>query len=183
MGRSVSYPSGAYVTFAETPDEGQWCAACGEHVEDEACACDLSDWHAYEALSDEYAGNEEALAALDEVEDPRDWRDVELDWRQACEDWSEQARRLWPSMWDADDWRGREDHVIARNRLADFGVSEYCGLMAFWLVPRNEAPEALAERWCAQAFAKLESEFGTLRKRGHMSNGCGVYSRIEAAAC
>jgi hypothetical protein len=179
MGRSVSYPSGAYVTFNDTPTEPPYCCTCGETVEEDAagallCGCDLTEFRRWEAW-DEGSSDEE----VEEVEDPRHWIEGEIDWREECQCWSDYARELWPSMWDADDWIGREDHVLASNTFAHFGVSEYCGLMAFWLVPRGDYDRpALAERWCAQQFPKLQKAFGRFQKVGAMSNGEGVYVHI-----
>ena len=155
MGRSVSYPSGAHVTFAPTPYDEGLCLGCWEPESE--CEC---------------------------VEDARDIQPGEVDWDWIADDLRDRARDLFPSLWDADDWLGREDRVLARNRLVSFGFSEYCGLMAIWLVPRGDldgpGKEALAERWIESVWPKFQSTFGEFQKVGSMSNGEGVYRRIEA---
>lgn len=50
---------------------------------------------------------------------------------------AEAAKSLWPSFGDCDKWLDREDHAILENSLCYFGVSEYCGLAALWLVPKE----------------------------------------------
>lgn len=155
MGRSVSYPSGAWVTFCETPRDGDWCANCDASAED--CTCPEGD---------------------------RDWSDGETDWDWIKEDRQAEIQRLFNSFWEADDWLGREDHVLARNRLVNFGISEYCGLMAVWLVVRGDletaGQEALAEQWIKSVWPKFRATFGTRHKVGAMSNGEGVYQRNAA---
>lgn len=97
----------------------------------------------------------------------------------------EVAQEFWPSMWEEDrEWRGREDKVLCRNRLVDFGWSEYCGLAAFWMIPRGDletaGQEALAEHWIKTVEPRFRKTFGTLRKIGTFSNGEGVYERVAA---
>lgn len=150
MGRSVSYPSGAWVTFCETPVDPPYCRECDDDSGD--CGHDMLPG--------------------------------EADWDWINEEHQSEIRRLFPSFWTADEWRGREDHVLARNRLVDFGVSEYCGLMAVWLAVRTDldtaGQEALAEQWCKSVWPKFQKAFGTHQKVGSFSNGEGVYRRIAA---
>lgn len=181
MGRSVSSPAGAYVTFAETPVDSPYCCTCGEHVDIDSvgaasCGCDLTEFRRWE---DWATGCSEV--EVEEVEDPREWIEGETDWDWLVDDFRSAAMSLWPSLWEDHDWKGREDHILATNSFAHFGVSEYCGLMAIWLVPRTDIEfrmEALAARWCAQQFPKLKKAFGTFNKIGAMSNGRGVFAPI-----
>lgn len=87
---------------------------------------------------------------------------------------------LWPSFQPDYGWAGREDRVLASNGHALAGVSEYCGLVAFWLTIR-ETPdnEDLANHWLSQAEPKFKREFGTLRKVATASNGESFYERVE----
>lgn len=96
----------------------------------------------------------------------------------------EEVKRMFPSTWEQDEWLGREDHVLMANYHALFGMSEYCGLVSYWIVPRYDAgcsyrcgdiSPALTDRWIAQIEPKFTSAFGALRKLGSMSNGEGVY--------
>lgn len=82
------------------------------------------------------------------------------------------ARAFWPSFDPCDTWLGREDRAILRNRHAYVGVSEYCGLVAVWLVAREDAENpGLAEQWVASIAPAFTQQFGTLRKLGTASNG------------
>jgi len=117
-----------------------------------------------------------AFTHFDEEMDCWDWQDVINDTRDyACE--------LWPSFEPADYWRGREDLVLARNRLVEFGMSEYCGLVAYWLVARDDLDagrQALAEAWIARVGGRFIKTFGPLRLVGRFSNGEAIYERIAA---
>ena len=92
-----------------------------------------------------------------------------------------------PSVEDTDDWIGNENHVIAENRLARFGISEYCGLAAIWVVPRTSdeywtdpSRDGLALHWIEQTWPKVEAMFpNRLGLMGRFSNGEAVYQRTE----
>ena len=82
-----------------------------------------------------------ALVAFSHIEDEMDY----LDWQDMLDNVRDHAMSLWPSLYEADHWRGREDHVIAANSLVEFGISEYCGLVAYWLVPLEKQRTRLSE--------------------------------------
>jgi len=94
------------------------------------------------------------------------------------ENLEETARALWPSFRKCDVWLGREDHAILENNHTYFGVSEYCGLFALWLVPKNEN-DPLAWRWISQIENKFNKTFGTFRKVGCASNGECFFEKIS----
>jgi hypothetical protein len=168
MGRSVSYPSEAIVvTFMHIEPVEEACPNCdgsgslgfSEEGDDEAC----EDCH----------GSGEVALALDRE-----------DFDQTVEDFRQHLKHLFPSVESADDWIGREDHVVAENRLARFGISEYCGLVSYWIVPvepdyYGPNTKALSRRWIASIEDKFVKAFGELTKVGAMSNGEGVYRRIS----
>jgi hypothetical protein len=98
---------------------------------------------------------------------------------------------------DIDKWCGREDRGIVADDFGYCGVSEYCGLLSIWAVPKDEPDEldfaeALErapkhERWhasigkvLAKAAADTFGEANCLRKVGTFSNGEGVYERVPA---
>lgn len=95
------------------------------------------------------------------------------------EDIEARAAELWPSLSPVKNkWLGREDHALASNSFAYFGVSEYCGCVAIWLTPRGDLEaweEGLAMNWIGQARAKLEEAFGTMERLGAGSNGIPFY--------
>jgi len=125
MGRSVSYPSGAVVAFADH---------------------DCED---------------------------------ELDFEFLVEGFAESCKRNWPSLEDCDTWIGREDRAVAENCHAYVGVSEYCGCVAFWLLPKEDGycEDGLHQRWVDQIAGRFVEEFATLNRVGVMSNGVSVYER------
>lgn len=97
----------------------------------------------------------------------------------------EAGKLLFKSMSDCDDWVGREDRAVLENRLARIGVSEYCGLVAVWALPKtddygNDNP--LAIRWAETInLAPLAECFGRrLTRLGTFSNGEGVYQRAAS---
>jgi hypothetical protein len=159
MGRSVSYATGAQVVTFKTL-ESLPCDECNGtgnfDNEGEIEECDMCNGRGY----------------FDE------------DFDQIVEDFRQHLKHLFPSVESADDWIGREDHVLAENKLARFGVSEYCGLVSYWIVPvepdyYGPNTEALSRRWIASIEDKFVAAFGELSKVGSLSNGEGVYRRIS----
>lgn len=122
-----------------------------------------------------------------EVEDENDW-DFEYEWLR--DEVVERAMRLFPSLEPQDGWRGREDRILARNAFADFGISIYCGLVAIWIVERDDgsywdadsrtARSPRARRWLAQIAPRFDAEFGDFDCLGHMSNGESIYRKRAA---
>jgi hypothetical protein len=160
MGRSVSYPSAAQVVTFNHIDYS--CDECGSGTNTDIEDCEYCHGLGYD-------------------EDPEGWR-----FEQLIEDFRSHLKELFPSVEQADDWIGREDHVLAENKLARFGMSEYCGLVSYWVVPSMPDPrttnhDAFADRWIASIADKFVAAFGELTKVGSLSNGEGVYRRIDKA--
>lgn len=93
-------------------------------------------------------------------------------------------KKAFPSLYDDSEWLDREDHVILRNRLGLFGISEYCGLLAIWIVPADEESN-LSAPWCARAETKLGAVvadvFGQrLRRVATASNGESFFERVAS---
>jgi hypothetical protein len=122
-----------------------------------------------------------------EVDDEDDW-DFEYEWLRA--DLSERAAAAFPSLEAHDGWRGREDRILRRNAFADFGVSVYGGLVAIWVVERDDgaywdaewrtARSPRAQQWLRQIAPRFDALFGDYDCLGHMSNGEGVYRKRAA---
>jgi hypothetical protein len=95
--------------------------------------------------------------------------DLLQDFVKACEE-------CWPSLNLDIKWLGSEDQALLSNRLVRIGVSEYCGMVAYWVVPNEQNPECLtlATRWAKQIEKTFVSNFGGYEKVGSMSNGGGV---------
>ncbi len=102
--------------------------------------------------------------------------DEDDDWHEFIGYFQDAAKQKWPSMVDCDRWIGREDRAICENDYAYLGVSEYCGLVVVWLLPKEESP--LASNWCnliSSGFIKL---FGRYRKISTASNGESFFEAV-----
>ena len=127
-----------------------------------------------------------AFTAL-EVEDPDDW-EFEFGW--LVDGLRSRAGTAFPSLADHDGWRGREDRILMRNAFSDFGVSTYCGLVAIWIVEREDAAyldadwrtarSPRARRWLSQIAPRFDALFGELDLVGRFSNGEAVFKRRTA---
>lgn len=93
------------------------------------------------------------------------------------EDVRQHSNSLWPSLSNCDKWLGREDHAILENDHCYIGVSEYCGLVSTWLVPKEE--NNLSVAWCNQISNKFMKSFSTLNKVGQFSNGESFFERVN----
>jgi hypothetical protein len=98
-------------------------------------------------------------------------------------DWvKETCKQTWPSLHDEDHWLDREDHVLLANGHCYIGISEYCGLVAIWLVakdgyPYTDRPE-LAAAWCKQIAPRFSNLFKEYQKTATFSNGEVVYATV-----
>lgn len=124
-----------------------------------------------------------------ELADPEDSH-FEFDW--FVDDLRRRAHEAFPSLEEHDGWRDREDRILMRNAFADFGVSEYMGLVAIWIVEREDgasldadwrtARSPRAQRWIQQIARRFDSEFGELDLLGRFSNGEAIFRRRNAGA-
>lgn len=108
----------------------------------------------------------------------------EFEWEDLVEDIRESCKSVWPSLEDCDEFLDREDHALLENRLVYIGVSEYCGLVAIWIVPKedyygNEKP--LAFGWIGRISERFREMFGELVCKGRFSNGEAVFSYKDDA--
>ena len=123
-----------------------------------------------------------------EVEDPEDAQ-FEFDW--LIDDFRRRAGAAFPSLEEHDGWRNREDRILMRNAFADFGVSEYMGLLAIWIVEREDgayldadwrtARSPRAQRWLKQIAPRFDALFGELDLLGRFSNGEAIFRQREVA--
>lgn len=114
------------------------------------------------------------------VFDDFDGEDYEFD--DYVDDIRSRLREAFPSMNEVDKWVGREDRAIMANGFAYAGISAYGGLIAIWIVARDDiygSEVYLAENWVAGIEPRFEREFGSMVKVGSMSNGEGVYRAKE----
>lgn len=111
------------------------------------------------------------------------------DFDDAIEDLRAEIRAKDKSFRNISQWSG-EDHGLLVNDAYTIGVSEYCGLVAVWAVPKtwhedeegdtsivNDILEHNLEAWLIEA----AGYFGeVLRKVGTFSNGEAVFERRAA---
>ena len=100
-----------------------------------------------------------------------------LEWEFVVEGIQESAKSCWKSFDNCDEWLGREDHAILENGLAYIGISQYCGLTAIWLAPKDDECN-LCNGFASRIENRFNQLFGEFRRIGTFSNGEGVYERI-----
>lgn len=117
-------------------------------------------------------------------------------WREDCECFAECVQERFPSMYaidwrSPDAWVGREDRALCENSFAYIGISEYCGLVALWILPKdpkwyaNAGWEALRDHWIDSVRGSFEriadGWFGRpCRHVATASNGESFYEYKEA---
>lgn len=95
--------------------------------------------------------------------------------------------RAFPSVTKDDGWLGNEDRIVASNQFANFTLSEYCGLVAVCVVPKEDDYASqgwrnLRDHWLEGIYPKLKqavkSSYGeTLVRLGTASNGEAFFQR------
>lgn len=100
------------------------------------------------------------------------------DWGYHLEALRDLAAERYPSLSACNEWLGREDRAVLENAHCYITVSEYCGLVAVAIVPKEGN---LAERWCSQVdLAPLVEAFGPrLISKGRFSNGEQAFFRAD----
>jgi len=111
--------------------------------------------------------------------------DDAFEFRQATDALRDLLAQAYPSLTRDDTWIGREDHAVASNQFAYVTVSEYCGLVAICIVPKDDDYASpgwynLRDHWIDQIDGTFEKTtagvFGSnLRRFGTFSNGESVY--------
>lgn len=113
-----------------------------------------------------------------------DYDDID-DFDYIVEDYKEMLKQLFPSFVDCDKWLGREDRAVLENSFAYAGISEYCGLVCYWLVLKDDLISydkdlyGLANQWAGKVEDKFINTFSTLHKIGAFSNGEAIFERRE----
>jgi hypothetical protein len=134
-----------------------------------------------------YPGGAVVAFTLLDIEHDDAW-DFEYEWLKG--DLVDRAVRAFPSLAPHEGWRGREDRILLRNAFADFGVSLYGGLVAVWIVERDDAAywdaewrtarSPRAQCWLHRIAPRFDTLFGDYDCLGHMSNGEGVFAKRRA---
>lgn len=165
MGRSVSYATGA-----------EWVMYCDPKLNDnETC------WDCEGAKE---VGGEECETCNGEGDVEPDYDTTSMRWDDFIGALRHEMKTGFPSLHECDHWLGNEDHSILENGHAYIGVSEYCGLVSVWCVPKeNEygGDSPLASRWASSIERKASKALDRVARRyvklASMSNGEGVYQR------
>lgn len=184
MGRSVSTPSNLREVFYI-----DWMGDPEDHYNDEHDVWESLNSGAQRCESCHLKpgdDNYDEDKCFIQPDHPWYWQDQ---WDWFVEDFRTNVLGQFDSITPADEWIGREDHVVAENNLAQFGISEYMGLAALWVVPKAPSdywgdPDitGLANHWIDQIWPKVESMYPTrLGLMGRFSNGEAVYQREVSA--
>jgi len=136
-----------------------------------------------------------AYASLEPVlvdEESNEYREFDSDdFDFAVEDFQSYLSSLYPSLSACDSWLDNEDHVLLENKHCKVGVSEYCGLVSVWVVPKEDDGyysdnhlTGLSAHWCDQVGAKIVKAgagcFGNaLVKQGTASNGEAFFQPVD----
>lgn len=104
--------------------------------------------------------------------------DSEEDYESLINDIISDLTLAYSSLWDSKKWLGAEDRVLMENRIASIGISEYCGVVAIWGVPKSDYYD-LGTKWLEWVEVFLRTNYETMKRRGFMSNGAGVYEMVK----
>ena len=136
-----------------------------------------------------------AYVALEGIKDEESGEVREYDSEDfsfAVEDMQEYLPSLYPSLKACDNWVGREDQALLENDHCYVGVSEYCGLVAAWVLPKEDDSYSsdhymtgLSANWCKQVGDKLAKAvagcFGgsQLVSVGRFSHGEQIFNPLD----
>lgn len=195
MGRSVSTPRNtAYAHYAVLEVDAFRCDNCGDTFNEYADGMAKEGDPEWDADFD--ADNQEPVRRCPHCGEHEDGTHSQAEYafqdefEYGLEDFQRQILEAFPSASTCDELLDREDHAIAENRFAYFGVSEYCGLIAMW-VAAKEGPwygdpgwEALRDRWLSQVQQRFRKAangcFGQgLYKVGTFSNGEAIFQPLS----
>lgn len=120
-----------------------------------------------------------------ECEDEYDSAD---DFQWHLDDFAEAVCKAFPSASACDEWLGREDHAVAENSFAYFGVSEYCGLVSLWVTPKDDdyaTSTGLRDHWIDSIGAKFTKVARNCFSQpltcvGRFSNGEAIFNAVNA---
>jgi hypothetical protein len=97
---------------------------------------------------------------------------------------TEQVQEMWPSLSKTDSWLDREVHVVLENSLVEVSVSEYCGLVALSVAPKEgyyadaEYP-GLSQHWADQIKSRFMDKFSQYNRVGGFNDGTSLYEKAE----
>jgi len=119
-----------------------------------------------------------------------DWDEFIDNLKTVLKGWGRKGLR---SLNDCNKWLGWEDHAILENGHAYIGVSEYCGTVCLWCVPKDQdgyRPDttSIREHWCAQVEGTVRKILlkafpdSLMESLGHASNGEQFFRPVNRPA-
>lgn len=99
----------------------------------------------------------------------------------AIEEFKSLMTKYFKSLGETDVWVGEEDHAVLENNLAYFGISEYCGMLSLWVLPKENFIN-LSVNWTNQIANKfkkaVKNSFGEVYvARASFSDGTTLYEK------
>lgn len=169
MGRGVETRQYALITTYQywSEDHVSSCAWCDEEVKRD-----------YPGWVNAYSENKPCEGDEDGEHAGRDFDADDFDWMLEDTAWS--MTELWPSLYASDRWVGypyNETRIFLENGLVEISVSEYCGVVAFCVTPKEDAPLGIVAQWVRQIEPTFTERFGTMTKIGTFSNGESVFTK------
>lgn len=180
MGRSVSFANDSvHIEYANFSVDRFYCGACGDTFnETKTATTDDGDDH-------------EVCPHCGASDDDYSEQDASDDFQWALDDFSAAICKAFPSASPCDEWLGScrsEDHAVAENSFAYFGVSEYRGLVSMWVTPKDDdyaTSTGLRDHWIESIGAKFAKVAGncfgqSLAPVGRFSNGEVIFNAVNA---
>ncbi len=119
MSRSVSTPRNTvYVAYQSFDFEPFYCSSCGESFRE------------YATKENDEGDDERVCPHCQASSDECFREDGSLLFDDSVENLFYSLKEAFPSVSKCDQWVGNEDRAIAYNSFVEFGMSEYCGLVA-----------------------------------------------------
>jgi hypothetical protein len=171
MGRSVSYLNDAVeVAYVDVSNFGYTtefkCTECGAYADDECTECT------------------ECGGSIEEVKDYNDFF-AQDEWESFIDNIKYTLKGKFKTLYNSDEWEGRECHIILENQYAIVAISDYCGLASISVSCNYEYDgwddknlTGLAERYTENVGAFIVEQFGEYKKIGSFSNGEGVFEKV-----
>lgn len=93
-----------------------------------------------------------------------------------------ELKSLFPSLRDTDEWDGRETKIFLENKLVEFGISEYCGIISLSVRSKEYETDGLAHNFIDKTWDKIRKSLdgfcNVLNRVGGFSDGTSIYSKL-----
>ena len=95
-----------------------------------------------------------------------------IEYHYMVDNFLDYAPEIWPSLVPCAKTLDRYNTAQLENNLCYMGVSEYGGMAAYWIVPKDDRfSEKFSENWVNQIAKTFVDTFGTHEVVGRASNG------------